>query len=259
MRKFLLAAMLALALAVARPAVAQTTQGAVSQDERAVTGTILVPNRGRLEMICSGVETGYDSDGNGIFVTARHCVFDRDVNAFYKNEFVSFSDNGSGPYYQTQLYAVSNTDDLAVLKLVGAGSRPVAQIGNEADLVPGDPVDNVSYPEFMGKLEFHGAFVAPLWPHLPADIAVEFPEWRFAMPVDITIAPGSSGSPLFDAKTHSVIGIMVGSTNMGRLNIAIPISRLLAMYVNKDGDIRTFILSHPPKVYSPSIGELQQP
>jgi S1-C subfamily serine protease len=256
MRKFLLAALLALTLVAVRPVAAQTVN--ISQDERAVTGTILVPNGSHLEMICSGVETGYDSDGNGIFVTARHCVFNDEVNAFYKNEVVSFSDNGSGPYYATELYQVSNTDDLAVLKLKGAGARPVAQIGDESQLKPGDPVDNVSYPEFMGKLEFHGAFITPVWPHVPRDILYAFPQWAHVMPVDITIAPGSSGSPLFDSKTHAVIGIMVGSTNQGRLNIAIPISRLLFMYLTKDGDIKRFVMNNPPKVYSPSIGDSQQ-
>lgn len=244
MRKFVLAALLILSLFAVRPAEAQTT----STDERAVTGTILIHSGHHLEMICSGVETGSDSDGDGVFVTARHCVFDADVNAFYKDEVVSFSDNGSGPYYPAELYQVSSIDDLAVLKLKGAGSRPTALVGDETEVLPGDSVDNVSYPEFMGKVEFHGAFVAPIWPHLPGDIAEEFPEWRYAMPVDITIAPGSSGSPLFDSKTHDVIGIMVGSTGMGRLNIAIPISRLLNMYVTETGDIKSFVQNHPPKV-----------
>lgn len=256
MKKFLAFA-LAVAMAIAPVAFAQSVN--VTQDERTVTGTILIPQGNHLEMICSGVETGHDSDGNGVFVTARHCVFDADVNAFYRNEFVSFSADGSGPYYPVELYAVSNTDDLAVLKLKGAGTHPEAQIEDERQLNPGDPVDNISYPEFMGKLEFHGSFVAPRWPHVPEDIRVEFPEWVHAMPVDITIAPGSSGSPLFDSKTHAVIGIMVGSTNEGRLMIAEPITRMIIMLATGDGNIQRFMLAHPPKVYLPSIdGDSQE-
>lgn len=254
MKKFLAFA-LAVAMAMAPVAFAQSTKPKevnVTQDERAVTGTILIPVRGHLEMICSGVETGHDSDGNGVFVTARHCVFDPDVNMFYRGEVVSFSADGSGPYYPTQLYEVSNTDDLAVLKLMGAGTHPEAQIEDERQLNPGDPVDNISYPEFMGKLEFHGAFVAPSWPHVPEDVAVDFPEWVHAMPVDITIAPGSSGSPLFDSKTHAVIGIMVGSTGAGRLMIAEPITLLVVMVATGDGNIERFIRMHPQKVYLPS-------
>lgn len=256
MKKFLLAVLLAIIMAC-QPAVAQSAPpDQVTEDERAVTGTILIPNRGHLEMICSGVETGYDSDGNGVFVTARHCVFDPDVNMFYRGEVVSFSADGSGPYYPTELYAVSNTDDLAILKLKGAGSQPVAKIEDEHQLNPGDPVDNVSYPEFMGKLEFHGSFVAPSWPHVPEDIIVDFPEWIHAMPVDITIAPGSSGSPLFDSKTHAVIGIMVGSTGAGRLMVAEPITRMMVMIASGDGNIERFIRMHPPKVYLPSTQSL---
>ena len=46
---------------------------------------------------------GYDNEGNGLFLTARHCIWedgDEDGNGagFIPSEFVSFRDNLKGPY-----------------------------------------------------------------------------------------------------------------------------------------------------------------
>jgi S1-C subfamily serine protease len=206
--------------------------------------------------ICSGSEIGQDSDGNGIFLTARHCVWNKDQNKFYLGEEVSFSSDEKGPYYSTELYAISQTDDLALLKVISAAKSgvPTEVLQDEHSLKAADPVENISYPYGLGKLEFHGRFVASLFPNV-TPIVGAFPEWQYSMPVDITIAPGSSGSPLFDSSTHCVIGVMVGSTNAGTLMIAEPISRLLDLVTNLDANSPAAFmkahLSDSPKAQDP--------
>ena len=201
--------------------------------------------------ICSGSEVGSDSDGNGIFLTARHCVWDENYNKFYqKIEEVTFSDDEKGPFYTTKLYAISETEDLALLKIIGAAKLPTVVLGDEHALKAGDAVINVSYPYDLGKLEFHGNFVSPAFPHYPDPLAEEAPQWLFSMPVDITVEPGSSGSPLFDAKNHNQIGVMVGMFQTGGLTIAEPIRRYYEMIKNLDSNSpEAFVKAHP--VYSP--------
>jgi S1-C subfamily serine protease len=220
--------------------------------ERAGVGAILIPNPnpsngdGMFAQICSGSEIGYDSDGNGLFLTARHCVYDEENGTFMHPEVVSFNPTAGGPYYTTELYAISQDEDLALLKVHNAANVPIEVLGDENELKVGDPIENVSYPLDMGKLEFHGTFIAPVFPHWTRLFA-DYPQWRFSMPVDITIAHGSSGSSIFDSKTGAIIGVLVGTTGEGRLNIAEPISRYWVLVNNLDkNSVDAFLKSHPP-------------
>lgn len=238
----------------------QPVQTPVSYEtERAAVGAISIPNPdfsngdGTYAEICSGAEIGRDSSGNGLFLTAKHCVWeDGDpeqgtVGHFMQGEVVSFGDNLAGPYYQTELYAISADDDLAMLKVINGGNLPTEVIEDEHALQAGDAVENVSYPLDMGKLEFHGSFVAPLFPHFSRMLR-DYPQWINSMPVDITIGHGSSGSPLFDSKTHCLIGVMVGSVGEGRLMIAEPSSLVLSMVTDLDkNSVSNWIKNHLPK------------
>ncbi len=254
MKKFLAFA-LAIAMAIS-PVFAKSKSYNVEVD---AVGAISIPNPnpangdGSYAEICSGSLIGYDSDGAGLFLTARHCV----VNAgdpeegtgpsFIPNEVVSFNPNLSGPYYQAEPKFVAQNDDVAVLRVV---NPPHVAVGLESDsdfgkLGAGDPVENVSFPLDMGKLEFHGSFVSPTFPHFSRSL-LDYPEWKRSMPVDITIGHGSSGSPLFDSKTHRVIGVMVGTTGEGRLMIVEPLSVILSVFSDKNSPV-AFANSHFPK------------
>lgn len=230
------------------------------QVERAAVGAISIPNPsqdngdGLYAEICSGSMIGTTNNGaDGLFLTARHCVWDDDEENdganphFIPGEVVSFGDNLAGPYYQTDLYAISVDDDLAVLRVINAGGLPTEVFEDEHSLNPGDPVENISFPLDMGKLEFHGQFVAPVFPHFSRSFR-GYPQWANTMPVDITIGHGSSGSPLFDSKTHCVIGVMVGTTGEGRLMVVEPASRFLSMVsdLNKNS-VSNWIKSRLPK------------
>ena len=253
--KTLLAVVLCLALSVpvfSKPASAHIISSKVEHD---AVGAIFMTAAGKdRRFICSGSMIGSDSDGNGLFLTARHCLWNSESNIFYPNEQVSFSPDESGPFYDTKVYAISQMEDVAILKVVGAGKLPTEVLEVE-NLKAGDAVENVSFPLGLGKLEFHGRFVAPVFPHMPADILEAFPEWFHSMPVDITIAPGSSGSPLFDSKTHCIIGVMVGSTGAGTLMIAEPISSVLNLVSHiAESSLEAFKKAHPDKPEPVEIG-----
>ncbi len=250
MKKFLAAAFLSLVLAlpmVCKKQAPVTDPAVVSSEvEHAAVGVISIPaSDGSYAAICSGSEVGRDSDGNGVFLTARHCVYNDDTGRFYTPEVVSFSADEGGPYYTTELYAIGANVDLAVLKVHNAGNISTEVLEDEHSLKAGDPIENVSYPLDMGKLEFHGSFIAPIFPHWTR-IFEDYPQWSSSMPVDITIAHGSSGSPVFDSKTRCVIGVLVGTTGEGRLNVVEPISLYTNMMVNyEQNSVAAFLKAHP--------------
>lgn len=254
MKKFLIALFLSVLLALPSPAMAKHKQydpfnGFDRHDvEVAAVGAISIPNPnpangdGPYAMICSGALIGY-SGTDGLFLTAKHCVWeDEDVENgvaahFIPGEVVSFRANLAGPYYQTELYSISQTDDLAVLKVVNVASavNPIVPevFEDEGQLSAGDPVENVSFPLDMGKMEFHGSFVAPIFPHV-SRMFKDYSQWNRSMPVDITIGHGSSGSPLFDSQTHRMIGVMVGTSGEARLMVAEPFTVIADLLMHPD-------------------------
>jgi len=239
------------------------------QVEGAAVGAILIPNivsdngDGPYAEICSGSLVDYDHDGNGLFLTARHCVWDADNNVFRQDEFVSFRANLKGPYYQTEVAEIAPKDDLAILRVINAQSatNPIIPevLESEDALSVGDAVENVSFPLDMGKLEFHGTFVDSVFPHF-SRMLQDYPEWKNTFPVDITIGHGSSGSPLFDSKTHKLIGVMVGTSGEGRLTFVEPESRVYSMLKNPDkNSLETWNSAHPQKQNNPDPDESSDP
>jgi S1-C subfamily serine protease len=210
-------------------------------EAKASTGAIFVGNR----FHCSGTEIGRTNDGGGIFLTARHCVADPDTNQINENLSVSFSDNEGGPYYIAAPIAVSLTDDLALLYLKNGADIPVVNIKDERWLRSGNPIFNVSFPMGAGKTTFHGEYLMPIFPHFP-DILAQYSMWTNAMPINLTIAHGSSGSGIFSKKEHALIGVAVGTFEEGSYNIAVPADRVLD-FLNDlpDNTVDKFIKAFP--------------
>jgi S1-C subfamily serine protease len=275
MRKFFAALLLSLLIALPVPLAAKHKQfdpfqGFGRHDvETAAVGAILIPNPnpangdGPYGAICSGAVIGSDTDGNALFLTARHCVWDADATIdtpfgsapnpnpnphFIQNEYVSFNANLSGPYYATEVYEVAANDDLALIKVLNAGRIIPEVLEDEHQLSPGDPIENVSIPLDMGKLEFHGRFVAPVFPHFSRFLSQDYPEWARTMPADITIANGSSGSPLFDSQTHELIGVVVGMMGESGLQVIEPESVVMSLLLDPvKNSVSNWIGAHLPK------------
>lgn len=170
--------------------------------------------------ICSGA-----SFAPGYFLTARHCVVD-EQHDLRGDEYISFSANEQGPFYKTEIVAISLTDDIAILRIVNGSNAPWVGLGDERRTPAGHPILNYTYALDQGKMRIEGRFIEPIYKHLPGVIPDSYPEWNYSMPVDMTIAPGSSGSAIFDAFQQEIIGVVVGSPRYGGFGIVIPVSRV---------------------------------
>lgn len=203
---------------------------------KAASGAIFLNEKGKRRFICSGTLFAYTPDGDGLFATARHCIWndadpEEDTEAgLMGNEEVSFSDNEAGPYFIAAPYKISNTDDVAILLLKNAAGLPAVRFGTEANLSSGNPLLNFGFGFDLGKTPLPMQAVLPAFAHYDIGIIKVHPEWAHTMPVLGSALPGASGSGLFDSRQQALVGLMVGATPAGGvLSIAEPISRVWAL------------------------------
>lgn len=190
-------------------------------------GAIFIPNEaGGTKFHCSGTEIG-SYQGEGYFLTARHCIANVDTAHVEKKIIVSFTDNEKGPFYEAKPLAISQRDDLALLEIVNGGDIPTVTYKSDQGLHSGSPIFNESYPLGAGKQVFHGEYMQDHFAAFPKDFLQEYPIWVDAMPMNITIAHGSSGSGIFSSREHALIGVAVGTFDEGSFNIGIPGSRVV--------------------------------
>ncbi len=212
-------------------------------EAKAASGGIFIAGR----FHCSGTEIGKTQNGNGIFLTARHCVANPDTNELNKDIMVTFGDNEGGPYYAARPLALSLSDDLALLELRNGASITEVKIKDERKLKQGEAIFNISYPLGTGKLEFHGQYMSPVFPHYPEEF-VSYPQWLHSMPMNLTIAHGSSGSGVFSDRERALIGVAVGTFSEGSFNIAIPADRVIDFLNDlQDNTVEKFQYAFPVK------------
>jgi S1-C subfamily serine protease len=211
------------------------------------TGAMFVgPDR---EFYCSGTEIGKTSDGDGVFLTARHCVADADTNKLSEDIKISFSNDEGGPFYDAKPIAISLTDDLALLLIRNGGDIPVVRIKDERSLHSGAEIFNVSFPLSTGRQVFHGEYLNPNFASVPDRIIESYPFWIHAMPIDVTLAPGSSGSGVFSESKRALIGVAVGTFESGRYNIVIPADRVTDFLNDlQDNTVDKFVYLNPQKI-----------
>jgi hypothetical protein len=196
-------------------------------------GAIFLMQDGKRRFICSGTAFATEKkSGDVYFLTARHCVWkeadpdEQTPAGLLGSEEVSFSDNEQGPFYTAVPYKISATDDVAILRLVNGAGLPTVRFGDEGRLKSGDALTNYTYAMDFGKMPVQLRAVTSVFNHFPTAILTDYPVWSHAMPVDGLVAPGSSGSGLFDARQKALVGIVVGGgPRLSTLAIAIPISR----------------------------------
>lgn len=135
--------------------------------------------------ICSAVHIG-----NGIVLTAAHCV-----------------ENPDGMTLKTNLNVVShaellwkNTDiDIALLRSEMPDVR--ASVLDCRTAVTGEPVEAIGTPHGMDFIHTWGRVAGA-----PRPLAA----WAMTVPTDITMMPGMSGGPVLDRLSH-LVGITVGT------------------------------------------------
>ncbi|MDE8345434.1 MAG: Do family serine endopeptidase [Acidocella sp.] len=134
--------------------------------------------------------SGFIIDPSGIIVTNNHVVKDA------KTVSVTLSD---GVSYPAKVIGTDPKTDLAVLRINAGHPLPYVQLGNSADVEPGEWVVALGNPFGLG-----GTVTAGIVSALGRDIG-DGPYDKFIQ-IDAPINEGNSGGPLFDQRGN-VIGI----------------------------------------------------
>ena len=171
--------------------------------------------------------TGFNLLPDGLIVTNRHVVQAADGTRAQRIA-VAF-DGTSGRWLQARIEYVSDTDEIALLRLERPGVYPVITgIARETSASGlGEPVAVLGYP--LGtSLVGMGGDINVLQPAATLGFGTISKVLDETLQLDAYAAQGSSGSPVFDSR-GLVIGIVYGgaSESNGRIVYAVPASRLI--------------------------------
>jgi putative serine protease PepD len=178
----------------------------------------------------SGTGSGFVIRDDGYVLTNNHVV-ERGADGR-----ISLSFQGDDETYEADIVGRSPEYDLAVLKINPGGSLPEASLGNDDDVVVGDPVVAIGSPLGLAGTVTSGISSAKNRPVTAGGGGDGEVAYISALQTDAAINPGNSGGPLVDAAGR-VIGInssiaTLGSSPLGEqaggnigLGFAIPINQ----------------------------------
>lgn len=155
------------------------------------------------EIVSSG--TGFIVDKSGVVVTNAHVI---DLADELK---VITKDNKE--YKVSHYYTINNHKDYAILKINSTSNFPIVRLGDSDKSSVGDDIVAVGNP--------HGFLTHTLTKGIIS--SKRFFDNVEYLQIDATIAPGSSGGPLFDIN-RQVIGITTSGFLYENFNFAIPIN-----------------------------------
>jgi serine protease Do len=171
--------------------------------------------------------TGFNVHPSGLIVTNRHVV--RDSKGRPARRIVVRFENTLMPYKVLHVVKVSETDELAWLRVDGGGSYPVIQgIARNASVRVGAPMALIGYPLGTGTAGM-GGNIDSLRPSSTQTLGAVSKVLPDILQLDVFAAQGSSGSPVFNAEGF-VIGVLYGSPtdSNGRIIYAVPAAKLIA-------------------------------
>lgn len=174
--------------------------------------------------------TGFNVSPSGLIVTNRHVV--RDSKGRPARRVVVRFENTVTPFKLVNVVKVSETDELAWLKLEDGGRYPTVQgVARNATLRPGAPVALIGYPlgTATAGMGGEGGDINRLRPLSSLTVGTASKILPDTLQLDVYAAQGSSGSPVFNAQ-GLVVGVLFGSPteSNGRIIYAVPASRLMA-------------------------------
>lgn len=173
--------------------------------------------------------TGFNVSPSGLIVTNRHVV--RDSKGRPARRVVVRFENTVNPFKLVNVVKVSETDELAWLKLEDGGRYPTVQgVARDAVLRPGAPVALIGYPLGTATAGMGGdGDINKLRPVSTLTVGTASKILPDTLQLDVYAAQGSSGSPVFNAQ-GLVVGVLFGSPteSNGRIIYAVPASRLMA-------------------------------
>ncbi|GAA4487458.1 hypothetical protein GCM10023094_45850 [Rhodococcus olei] len=192
------------------PAAVPTTQAPVPLDPATLTART-VPTLVTLSATAGPLTTagtGILLSPDGLVLTNHHVIDGADdVNAVAM---------ATGAGYDAEVLGYDRFRDVAVLKLVGADTLPVAQLGRSADLHLRDPVTAIGNADGGGVPLPAPGVVTGLGESVVARNAGVGTRNRLTgmIEVDADIRPGDSGGPLVDAYGRVVGVSTAGNTGM---------------------------------------------
>jgi putative serine protease PepD len=148
----------------------------------------------------AGTGSGFVIRADGYVLTNNHVV----ANGADGRIALSFQDDEET--FEAQIVGRSPEYDLAVLKIEPDGSLPVATLGNDDDVVVGDPVVAIGSPLGLAGTVTSGIISAKDRPVTAGGGGEGEVSYISALQTDAAVNPGNSGGPLVDAAGR-VIGI----------------------------------------------------
>lgn len=172
--------------------------------------------------------TGFNVSPSGLIVTNRHVVQTADGTRAQRVA-VAF-DGTQREWKRATILYVSETDELAILRITTAGTYPVvAGVARTLSSVPiGSPIAMLGYPLGTGTAGMQGS-INDLRPIATLGVGTVSKLLDETLQLDGFAAQGSSGSPVFDARGF-VVGVIYGGATEsgGRIVYAVPAARLAA-------------------------------
>lgn len=172
--------------------------------------------------------TGFNVLPSGLVVTNRHVVQQPDGTRAQRIALAF--DGTSGQWKRATIEFVSETDELAFLRVASAGMYPVVNgvARDDATAALGRPVAILGYPLGTATAGMSGS-INTLTPSATLGVGTVSKRVPETMQLDAFAAQGSSGSPVFDRR-GIVVGVVYGGATEsgGRIVYAVPVSRLAA-------------------------------
>jgi len=170
--------------------------------------------------------SGFNIKPSGLIVTNRHVVQDEEGREATK--VMVIFDNTVGKWLPAHVVKISETDELAWLKIDVPGTYPtVLGVEKSPSLHVGAAAAIIGYPLGTGTAGMGGEInkLRPMYTLGPATVSKILSD---TLQFDAYAAEGSSGSAIFDARGF-VIGVLFGgqSESNGRIVYAVPSRKLV--------------------------------
>ena len=156
---------------------------------------------GRKVIVDRGQGSGVIFDQSGLIVTNNHVVDEA------QELVISLID---GRTFSGKVLGTDPATDLAVVRIEGASDLPVAQFGNSAEIVVGEPAIAIGNPLDM---EFRGSVTVGVISALNRTLEIGDQRYQL-LQTDAAINPGNSGGALVNAD-----GLVIG-INSAKINYA---------------------------------------
>jgi S1-C subfamily serine protease len=170
--------------------------------------------------------TGFNILPSGLIVTNRHVV--QAPNGTRATRVGVIFEGQQGAWREARIEYVSDTDELALLRLVTPGNHPIVSgiAGDARSVRLANPIALLGYPLGTGTAGMDGD-INTLKPVATMNIGTVSKVLDDNVQLDVYAAPGSSGSPVFDSR-GLVIGVLYGAAreSEGRIIYSVPSSRL---------------------------------